>query len=481
MRIAFLLLLISTFVIEISAQKRNDSIEQHIIAVENNLAPQIVYGDTLPHLRLLDRMRSYRVRGLSIAVIKDFKVEWAKGYGWADSAEQRPVTSQTRFQAASISKSLNSMALLKLVQAGKIDVDKDINLYLKSWKFPYDSLSGGKIISLRNLLSHTAGLTVHGFAGYEAGLPLPGIIDILNGTKPANSPAIRSQFAPGKRFEYSGGGTTISQLILQDVTGRKYDEFLRQEVLVPMGMQNSSFTQPPPPGTKDLATAYNDGVAIPGKYHIYPEQAAAGLWTTPTDLCKYIIECQRTLEGKSGKVINTAMMKQRLTPYIDSSAGLGVFLIRKADQRYFSHNGGNEGFLCTYYGSIEGGNGVVVMINGNNFGVINELVNSVATVYGWKGFFQPRFKKVYTPPADSLRSYVGDYLMGNDTLNILPCGDKLCIQQNHDGELEMIFSSSTEFSMQEIPDLTIKVINKEGKVDALEINQAGMKIVARRL
>ena len=169
---------------------------------------------------LKERMAFYNMNAVSIAVIKDYKIEWIKAYGYADVAENRKATQQTLFQAASISKSINSLGLLKLVEQGKLNLDNDINKYLKTWKFPYDSVSKGKKISLANLLSHKAGLSVHGFGGYQRGKELPTLLQILDGQKPANSPAVRSVFEPNLKFQYSGGGTTISQLILENTTGK---------------------------------------------------------------------------------------------------------------------------------------------------------------------------------------------------------------------------------------------------------------------
>jgi CubicO group peptidase (beta-lactamase class C family) len=475
----FSFLLLSLF----SIAQTNDR-ENIILKVENSLAPDIVYGDTLSKMNILQQMAAYKINGLSIAVIKNYKIDWAKGYGWADVQEKRPVTTGTRFQAASISKSISSLALLKLVQQGKIDLYADINNSLKTWKFPYDSLSGNKKISLANLLSHSAGLSVHGFAGYSTADSIPNIVAVLNGKRPANSPPVRSLFEPSKKFQYSGGGTTISQLILTDITGMRYEDYLKKEVLQPIGMTNSFYNQPPPAGTQDLATAYNGATEVKGKYHVYPEQAAAGLWTTPTDLSKYVIETQLEYEGKSNKVLSQQMMRKRLTPYIDSTVGLGVFIINKSGEKYFNHNGGNEGFLSTYYGSLEGGNGVVIMINADNFNIIPELVNSVAIVYGWKNFYTPVIKKVNNIPRDTLLTWAGNYLLVKDTLSLILIGDQLRIKQNNqpaDG-LRMIPAGNKEFFIKEIPGITISVLyNKEGKADALEINEGGTKTKAGKI
>jgi CubicO group peptidase (beta-lactamase class C family) len=366
-------------------QTYSPEVEKEIAEVESHLGVT-GKGPDLVWLGLRERMANYKVKGLSIAVVHHYKIEWARGYGWADSGEKRPVTVHTLFQAASISKSLNSVGLLRLAQDKKIDLYADINTYLKSWKFPYDEKSGGKVISVANLLSHTGGLTVHGFPGYERGVALPTVVQVLNGTPPANTQAVRSMYAPGIKYEYSGGGTTISQLILMDVTGEAYDQWMAEHVLRPMGMNESSYTQPAPIAKAAvLATAYHmDASEVPGKDHIYPEEAPAGLWTNPTDLCKYIIETQLALEGKSAKVLDAAHERLRLTPYVDSSAALGVFIVRKGGGQWFQHNGGNEGFRCAYFGSMEGGEGVAVMVNSDNGWILNEVLAGVARVYGWK-------------------------------------------------------------------------------------------------
>lgn len=478
---SFLLGIVSVFT---ACAQTPSVLEERIKAVENHLAPNIIYGDTVPSLTIEEQMKKYNIAGVSIAVIKDYKIDWAKGYGWADKEEKRPVTVNTRFQAASISKSLNSLGVLKLVQQGKISLETDINDYLRTWKFPYDSLSKNKKINVANLLSHTAGLSVHGFRGYRTTEAIPTVTQILNGEKPANSIAIRSVFEPGLKFQYSGGGTTISQLIVTDITGRRYEEYMQKEVLQPMGMSNSFFNQPPPAATKELATAYTRGNPVPGKYHVYPEQAAAGLWTTPTDLSKYIIECQLTYEGKSpGKVINQEMMKKRMTPYIDKESALGVFILNKKGDLYFNHNGGNEGFLCNSFGSLSGGNGVVIMINGDNFQIISELSNSVARVYGWKDFYTPQFRTVYRPSKDTLQAYMGNYLLEKDTISFSFCGDQLCLRQNGDPETGMktIFSNGTTFTLPDVPNASIKMMFTDGKVSAFELTQNGRTMVARRV
>lgn len=334
---------------------------------------------------LSERMSHHKIYGLSIAVIKGYKIEWAKAYGWADADEKRPVTTETLFQAASISKSLNAVGILKLVQDKKLALNTDINAYLTTWKFPYNEASKGREINLADLLSHSAGLTIHGFPGYEKGDKIPTVSEILDGKKPANTLAVRSQFEPGLKTQYSGGGTTISQLIVMDITKVPYAKYMWSNVLKPLGMKNSTYEQPPlSKKAQQLATGYKmNQKEISGKYHIYPEQAAAGLWTNPTDLSQYIIDTQLSLLGKSNKVLSKEMTQLRLKPYLDKSAALGVFIKTDTNNTYFGHGGANEGFRCQYYGSLEGGNGVVVMVNSDNGQIVQELINSVVLIYGW--------------------------------------------------------------------------------------------------
>lgn len=421
-----------------------------IKAVENNLEGAFRTEGEKPWT-LQERMKRYNIKGLSIAVIRNYKLEWAKGYGWADDSLKIPVTTQTLFQAASISKSLNSVGVMKLVQDKKIDLYADINTYLTSWKFPYDSLSKGKKISVANLLSHTGGLTVHGFEGYAQGMPIPTVVQILDGKKPANSDAIRSMYEPGLKSEYSGGGITISQLIVMDVTHQPYDKYMYNNVLKPLGMTGSTYQQPPADKKQELlAAGYRpDGKMLKGKYHVYPEQAAAGLWTNPTDLSKYIIETQLAYAGKSHKVLNQQTTRLRLTPYIDKEAALGVFIIDLDSTKYFTHGGANEGFRCDYWGSLEGGNGLVIMVNSDNGQIMPEIENSIAKVYGFKGLHRSKLMKTQAVPDSVLQSYTGEYeLTPGFSITVTRDGSHLYGQGTGQPRFELFPSSQTRFFLK---------------------------------
>ena len=289
-KLTSLLLLVSlAFSSVVFAQSTPDP---KIKRVEENLLPAVlIKGD--PTWTIADRMKFYKVPGLSVAVIKDFHLEWAKGYGVKDLETNEPVTTDTIFQAGSISKSVNAMVAMKEVEQGKLSLDQNINDKLTSWKLPDNEFTAKKKVTLKNLLSHTAGTTVHGFPGYGVDEKLPTLQQVLDGEKPANTAAVRVDFEPGSKFRYSGGGTTIAQLTIMDVEKRPYPDIARETVLEPLNMTNSTYSQPlPADWRKKAATGYrSDGREVEGKIHVYPEMAAAGLWTTPTDLAKFAIRC----------------------------------------------------------------------------------------------------------------------------------------------------------------------------------------------
>ncbi len=464
-------------ILQLSACNKPAGTAEKIQQVEKNLVANLQAEGEGPWT-LKERMAFYHVKGLSIAVIHNYKIDWAMGYGWADDSLKIPVTTRTLFQAGSISKSLNSMGVLKLVQDKKIDLHTDINTYLRSWKFPYDSLSKGKKITIANLLSHSAGLTVHGFGGYEKGAAIPNLEQVLDGKKPANSPAVRSMYEPGLKFEYSGGGTTISQLMVMDVTRQPYDKYMYDNVLMPLGMTASTYQQPPVDKASELLSTayYPDGKHVPGKYHIYPEQAAAGLWTNPTDLCKYIIETQLAYNGSSHKVLDQQMTRLRLTPFIDKNAAFGVFIDDYHDGvKYFEHGGVDEGFISQYYGSFEDGDGLVVMTNTASGGsIIPEIVNSIAKVYGFKDLNHSKVVKITTVTNDVLQSYAGQYeLEPGLIITITREGNSLYLQATGQDKVQLFPESQNKFFLKGVDAEVEFVKGDKGQVTKLVVYQNG--------
>jgi len=284
-------------------------------------------NEPLIELSLQDLMEKFKVTGLSIAVIDNFQVIWAKGYGVTGVDSKAPVTPKTLFQAGSISKPVAATAALYMVEQGKLALDENVNDKLKTWKVPDNEFTQAEKVTLRRLMSHTGGLTVHGFPGYEVDAPLPTLVQVLNGEKPTNTAPVRVDFVPGTKLRYSGGGVTIEQLLMMDVSGKPFPALLRETVLDKIGMADSSYEQPLP-STRASVTAggtYRDGREVHRKWHIYPEMAAAGLWTTPTDLAHFAVEIALSKNGKSNRILSQKMTNEMLTPVLEE-AGLGFFL-----------------------------------------------------------------------------------------------------------------------------------------------------------
>jgi CubicO group peptidase (beta-lactamase class C family) len=284
---------------------------------------------------------------------------------------------------------------------------------------------------------------------------------------------VRSSTEPGKRVIYSGGGTTISQMIIMDVTNQPYDVYMKNNVLDPLGMLASSYTQPPPETRKQLlATGYkSDGKEVKGKYHIYPEQAAAGLWTNPTDLCKYIIETQLAFKGKSAKVLNQDMTRLRLTPVLEDAA-LGTFVNSRVtgSSKYFNHNGGNEGFSCTSIGCLDEGEGVVIMTNSDNSSILEEIANSVAIVYKWKDYYLPEIKKTVDINESVAAGYTGKYDFDGTKLTIKK-GDKGLLLDAFSGVVwNIFFTSDSNAFVREIRGTISFQTGKDRKVTGFTFN-----------
>ncbi|HUM45697.1 MAG TPA: serine hydrolase domain-containing protein [Chitinophagales bacterium] len=430
--------------------------------VENNINGRILLNDDPPGT-IAEHMAKYKVKGMSIAVIYDHQVVWAKGYGWADEAEKKPVTPETLFEPGSISKSLNAIGILKLAQDKKLDLYTDVNTYLTSWKFPYDSLSNGKKITLADILSHNAGLSVHGFPGHDIKGPIPTVYEVLDGKSPAVTPAVRSEFEPGLKFQYSGGGTTISQVILTDITKQPYDAWMYKNVLKPIGMVNSSYAQPPAKDKQRLCASgyYSDGSPVSNKFHVYPEQAAAGLWMTPTDLCQYIIDMQLAYQGKKSKVLNPEMVKLHLTPYNNGPASMGSFIEDHDGAKYFEHGAGNDGFCGDFYGSLDDGYGVAIFLNSEDGRLLSEVINSVAKAYNWKNFYrEPQRKKSIAMDENVLKTYEGIYLYDQTWAGIGKKDNEYHFYANG-MYVKMYYSTPTSFFNEEF--LAVKEFIKDEK------------------
>src|SRR5215471_1699509 len=328
-------------------------------------------------------MENHGITGVSLAIIENGEIIEAKGYGFTDKSKATAVTTNTLFQAGSVSKAVAALAALRLVEAGKLALDDNVNQFLKQWRVPENKFTKDQKVTLRRILSHSAGLTVHGFPGYAVNTPRPSLRQVLDGSGPANTPAVRVDVVPGTIFRYSGGGYTVMQQLMIDVTGETFPELMRESILTPLGMNASTYEQPLPPD-RVLAAAtgyYSDGKQVKGKWHIYPEMAAAGLWTTPSDLARFAITVQQGLAGKSNPGISRSMIRQMLTVQ-KGHWGLGLLLAGRGKLLRFSHHGRDEGFDTFMMAYAESGQGVVIMINANDdSGAVVRIAEAVSQQY----------------------------------------------------------------------------------------------------
>lgn len=449
-------------------------VQSRIEHVENGLLPAVLVKGA-PAWTLQERMKHYKAPGVSIAVIKDYKVEWAKGYGVKDTDTNEPVTAETLFQAGSISKPVAAMVALKRVEQGKISLDENINDKLTSWKLPDNEFTAKRRVTLANLLSHTGGLTVHGFPGYAPGEKIPTLPQVLDGAPPANTPAVRVDMEPGTKYRYSGGGVTIAQLAIMDIEKKPYPQIAQETVLGPLGMTSSTYNQPLPDETrKKTASGYRgNGKVVDGKIHVYPEMAAAGLWTTPTDLAKFAIEVQLSLQGKSNKVLSKAMTEKMVTPFFEDFVGLGFFLQKRGQAIYFGHDGADEGFRAGLLVNREKGYGAAVMVNSDNGQIIDEIFRSIAREYDWDGFL-PTPYEVISVDAAKLDHYTGRFQVNPDrVLTITRKGGQLFVEPTLSPIVEMLAISESEFVRKD-EDIRYTFVKSDGgQVDSIKIRFDG--------
>ena len=384
-----------------------------IASMERSVSPLVViHGEHRPPVSLTERMSQLNINAVSIAVVRDRKLDWARAYGFADKERKIAATPDTLFQAGSISKPLAALAALKLVDAGRLDLDRNVNDYLKSWKLPDNEFTVSHKVTVRNILNHTAGLTVWGFPGYSRDTKMPSTVEVLDGK--GNTPAIRVWKQPDLSWRYSGGGYTILQLLLSDQSGVSFPVLMHDSVLKPLQMTHSTYQQPLPDVLHAMAASGYDrsGKKVEGDWHVYPEMAAAGLWTTPRDLAKYVIAIQNSNLGAS-HLLSPQLLHTMLTPGMNDH-GLGPVIT--ADRLRFGHGGADDGFQAEVTGFLDGRGGVVVMANSDNGGrIASELILTLATLYGWPGIKADEHI-VVDVPLSALDSLAGNYAIpsGND-------------------------------------------------------------------
>lgn len=446
------------------------------------LEPHYVRRQGFRSAPLAERMRTHNVPGVGIAVIHGGELAWAEGFGVREAGTDWPVTDRTMFQACSISKPVTAVAVLRLAQEGVLDLDADVNRYLTSWQVP--ATNGWQPrITLRQLLSHTAATTVHGFPGYNREAKVPTTRQILDGEAPASNWPVQVDTFPGTQFRYSGGGTTIVEQVLMDVLKQPFPELMRDLVLAPLGMRDSTYAQPLPEELWGQAASGHTagGEILEGRWHVYPERAAAGLWTTPSDLARLVMEIQRAAAGEKGRLLTPETVSAMFTPQPGGETGIGFFL----DGRRFHHGGDNIGFKADLTAYQDQGLGVVVMANGDEgWHINNDVVRAVARVYDWpvdpvRDFaFYPTPEPVPAEVAPSaLAACAGEYQVPDAfTVHVSAEGDRLMLAVGDQQPVALVPESDTAYHS--------KVINLRASFDhaagSLQVWLSGKPLMARR-
>lgn len=461
--------------------------DSRIAQVTNSLLKEQEAHKENPTLTTLaESMARNNTPGVSVAVINNGEIEWAQGYGFRDS--NKPVDTETLFQAASISKPVAALTALLLVEQGKLKLDSDVNEFLTSWKVPPVG-DWQPQITLRQLLSHSAGTTVSGFLGYNHSEKIPTLLQILDGLMPANSDPIRVDTLPGIRSRYSGGGTSIVQQMIVDVTGKPFEVAAHELVLEPLKMTRSMYLQPLPAEFRDnVATAhYYTGQTIDGCWFTMPELAAAGLWTTPSDIARFAMAVQRGYHGKD-ELVSQQIARWMLSPPISLQSdnqipyafSLGVFMKGEGEEVYFGHSGGNVGFRCHFMIYAESGKGAAIMTNADSgMTVVDELERGMAKIYAWPGYL-PKMPTFDSTPVSE--EFSGQYQLDSRlAINLTSKNGTLTLQVEGQPPLNLHRHTDDEFSLSPLNTSIAFKRDDAGKIIGFTLKQNGSERSAEKI
>jgi len=482
-------------------ETNEQGIEDQIKRVENGLPEITQNGDTLQH-SLTEWMEKLAIPGISIAVIDDYKIIWAKGYGvTSKGSEKTPISPETIFQAGSIAKPVTALGILHYVDRGTFDLDADINSYLKSWTLPDGNMASTRKVTIRELLAHSGGISPGGFGGYGHTETLPDILQILSGKSPARNNSAEIVGEPGIRVAYSGLGYTILQLALEDQLNKPFEKIMKESVLSPLELSNSAFKHDLPDefSSKVALGHYYMGDVVPGGWDQYPEMAAAGLWSTPTDLAKLVVEVAKSKSGESNQILSTETTKLMLATHKDHM-GLG-FIVKPDQDGYFAHAGLNNGYYSYFEMYADKGKGAVIMTNSNNGQLIwNLIFTSLAHEYNWPGtnersisdsYAKSIFKQVNNVESPRVEIEVDPAILTNftGTYELAPGfnfiitfeDDQLRMKLGDQRQLSLFPESKTKFFTKAVDAQLSFVMNDLGQTTSLILHQNDQQTEAKKI
>lgn len=316
----------------------------------------------------LEYTRKSNVPGIAVAVIDNGKIKWIQCIGYADVASKKPVTSQTVFNVGSVSKVVTAWGFMQLTEKGLVNLDTPVNQYLNRWKLPQSSFDNSKV-TLRRILSHTAGLSVHGYGGSEQGTKLLSLEKSLSGETKRNKESVSVIMEPGTKWKYSGGGYTLAQLILEETSKTQFAYYMKKNIFKPLGLNHSNYEW-----TEEMmansATAY-DTLRNPIKNRIFTEQAAAGLQTTISDLAHFAELSITADPQKLNKVLRPEtirLMEQLIqTTSNDGQNGLGYRFFNWGGIQTIGHTGENDGWCASMFLHMSTQSGLIILCNGSSW------------------------------------------------------------------------------------------------------------------
>lgn len=372
-----------------------------VVAIIISLVSTIAIAGVDTDKWILRQMQKYNIPGCSISVIKNYQISQVKTYGVRNKAKNEPVTVNTVFQAASMSKPVAAVAAVSAFKKNNLSLDKNVNDILVNWKIPASNYLNDHPVTMRLLLAHAAGITGFRYRGYATNDKLPTLLQSLQGVAPANTPPVVMVRMPGEKYEYCPAGYTIIQQVLEDIYKESFAQVMKVLILNPLKMQHSTFEAPlSQKWLSDIALPYlPDGKVMPNGPLTFIASAAGGMWSTPSDIAKFVIAVQETLRGNHPLGIDAKTMRIILTPVRDHNMGLGfeVNINKYGEQSkttadYFRHGGFNSGYISMFVGSKHNGNGVVVMVNAApymnassvpQYDFIAKVIKHIAIEEGW--------------------------------------------------------------------------------------------------
>jgi CubicO group peptidase (beta-lactamase class C family) len=456
-------------------------------AFADHLRPAVGIAGEETRWPMAERLSHYKCPGAAVAAIKDGRIDWSAGYGVRGVDDPRPVDGETVFMTASCSKPVCAMVLLQQVERGLVDLDVDVNVYLRRWRIPQNDFTAGETITLRHMLSHTAGLNLNGWPVVRRDAPLPTAIDILEGRPPSVHPAVVVNKRPGGGHRYSGAGFLLAEMLIEDVTGRRFDELADELIFAPLGMTGATFTHPLSAHLRaNVACGHDrDGMPIPGGWMISVDKGAGGLMCSVTDFARFQIACRDAWLGRPGAILTQTLAREMMTRQGASTFGLGWDLIGEGDALRFNHGGSNDGYQCEtdcYLASGLGGAAFTNAVSG--IFLFREILNGLAGLYDWPGYLL-KPKTVQRLSLEQLDRYTGsfDIITGIElpVMNVWREGDQLFseIPGLRVGVRRMFIDENGVLFNQSGPFETHATFGSDGRVESLAVLSGGATEILR--